>query len=149
MKQGSKRKTIPPLLLLSLLSLGMISCEKQGSNSNVGSGVAVSQLSFTECHPQTYALKVMDEERIEVSRSDGVIYVNHRNLSVNCGFETVQVTVSVEGNTIRVSERGVPDNANCICSIDNSFQIVNVPRGPVTLVVETFAPEPHQQTFNI
>lgn len=137
-------KRMCPLLLATGCFI-MLACDKPEEMD-----VGISHIASTKCLPQSDAAAkgITTPDTVSVRCSDGVIYVEHRHLMVNCGFETVNVTVTVDGNTIKVAEYGTPDDANCVCEINNSFQIDNVPQGTYTIVVENCHPAPFQQTIN-
>ena len=143
--------------LLHWMVLGMFSgamvcavlaCVKPGTEGVDAGGVKVSGVMPTEC--LSFPSKGIETpDTVVISVSEGVVYVEHRHLSVNCAFETVSVSLLMEGSTVKVTEYGMPDDANCVCEINNSFRIENLPRGVYTIVVENCASGPYSQIVNI
>ena len=117
-----------PLMAAALLAgalLLLVGCEKEKE-------IHVSKISFTSCisHKNTGQKGHRNPDSIVVRTNNGTIYVSHFFLCVNCGFENVTVSLQISGDTVNVTEKGVPDNtANCMCEVNNSFRINNIPQG--------------------
>ena len=83
--------------------------------------------------------------------TSGTIFITHYNLLVNCGFELngILVDANINGSTITIDEHDNPNGpqANCMCSIDNSFRIENIPHGTYTLVFKNWYPAPNSLTY--
>ena len=92
---------------------------------------------------------IFSPDSLVVSCTNGVIYIEHYNLKVNCGFQTVNVSISTNEDTIRVVEFGTPENADCLCEINNFTQIENIPSGRHVLIIENCNPEPYKQIINL
>ena len=117
---------ILPIMATAILAGAMFfaGCEKEKKTET--GNINVSNVSFTSC----ISHRVHNQDSIVVSTNNGTIYVTHYNLEVNCGFEKIDVNTQISGDTIIVTERGVPDNtANCLCDVNNLFQLNNVPQG--------------------
>ena len=83
------------------------------------------------------------------SSLDGTLFVEHRNLAVNCGFKRVTVKTSTSNDTLTITEHGSPSPEDCICEINNSFQIRNIPKGRYVLVFKNCYPEPIVETVDL
>ncbi len=138
-----------------IFALGIVlllaSCEK----NKVGD-IAVSDIHFSDCKNHTDRMAKADPmwgapDSVSVRFSNGTAYITHYNLLVNCGFAAagVMVDINVEGSTITINEHENPNGpqANCLCAIDNSFQINNLSEGSYTLVFENWYPEPYSMTY--
>lgn len=136
-------------VLLTVATAGLLfaGCKKDKNLSNISASNVVS----SACNAYTDGAAAKDAssplDSIAVHYVEGTLYVEHYNLTVSCGFSTVNVLVSTSGDTIRVSEQGTPENTDCFCYINNFFQIDSVPSGTYTLVIDCDA-APYQQTFN-
>ena len=138
------------IIVLSIaLCLLAATCKKEkgGDLSNI----KVSDNQFSDClmypmEPGKY-LEVHDQDSLIVRYEDGTVYVEHYNLTVNCGFEKVYVNVKTKGDTIRIKEWDLSDDANCMCKVINGFHIDNVPHGTYVFVIENWFPAPYQETF--
>ena len=146
-------KTILAALLLSG-TIVVLACGKESDASKA----TVQNISNNGCiyHTDKQALEEKglfdDTDSLSYSYSHGTLYITHHNLLVNCCFEeggiAVDMTVDADTITIREYEH---DGAlcNCICRIDNSFQIAHLPHGTYTLVFLSWYPEPYSVTITI
>lgn len=126
----------------------MISCRKESSENN---GIKVTDIRFSECmsHYDSPADKgFYSPDSVEVSVKEGQISVVHYNLMVNCGYEDVHVGVSQSNDTLRVKEWETGPTANCLCDINNSFTIQNLPAGAYHVIFESCTPQPIEIDIN-
>ncbi|MBR4198203.1 MAG: hypothetical protein IKQ94_05450 [Bacteroidales bacterium] len=134
------------LLLVAVALIGVAlttSCKKENSTNvresnnvlNSNNIDTIHDVSFTECiHHSSKGF--YNQDTVIVNCSNGIINIQHYNLEVNCAFDTVVVTSSIIGDTIKIVEKGIPeDGANCQCDINTSFQIKNVKTGTYYLSV--------------
>ena len=134
------------LLLVAVALVGVAiatSCKKEKStnvykpdssliNNNIDT---IHDVSFSECIHHS-SKGIYNQDTVIVNCSNGIINIQHYNLEVNCAFDTVVVTSSIIGDTIKIVEKGIPeDGANCQCDINTSFQIKNVKTGTYHLSV--------------
>ena len=140
------KKTLRILVptVVALATLVVISCEKENL-----SRAKVSNVSFTECLSHPMGKGAFNPDTILTHYNDGTLFVEHRNLIVNCGFKRVIVKTSVSNDTITITEYGDSDNAKCICEINNSFEIRNIPQGRYVLVFKNCYPEPIVETVDL
>ena len=81
------------------------------------------------------------------------LHVTHHNLGVNCGTAGMDggITVSAirNGQTIDIYEREDEGNpqADCMCDVDNEFDLYSIEHGTYTLVFHSCYPEPMSFTF--
>ena len=81
------------------------------------------------------------------------LHVTHHNLAVNCGTAGMDggITVSAirNGQTIDIYEREDESNpqANCMCDVDNEFNLYSIEPGTYTLVFHSCYPDPLSATF--
>lgn len=143
-----KKNIILPSLLMGAMVLSMTACEK--TNKILESNFAVSNIESSDClqHHASRGVKGRyNPDSISINYHNGTVYVTHYNLMVNCGFEKVNVDIDVDSDTIRILESGYPVNADCMCDIDNSFEIKNVPSGLYTVIIENWDSNPYCQTY--
>lgn len=138
-------------VLLGVLALGgcalLNACEEKTETKGLSDAKA-SNIVFSDCHNHNSDAKGYNNpDSVSISYNNGTISVTHYNLIVNCGFQKVFVNVDVDGNTIRIGEWGYPENADCICEVDNSFEINNIPRGTYNIVFENWASGTYSQTY--
>jgi hypothetical protein len=106
-----------------------------------------------------HATKVLEQdETVEYSYADGVLHVIHHGMTVNCGTAAEEGIIDVavirsNETTIDIYETENENNAqaNCICEVDNEFDIHGLEHGSYTLVFHSWntAPEPHSVTITI
>lgn len=92
-------------------------------------------------------------DSVSIAYSGGTLHVTHHNLLVNCGTAEMEggidVTVIREGSTIDIYEEENENNpqANCMCEVDNEFDITGISHGTYTLVFHSWYPNPESLTF--
>ena len=123
------KKLVFKAMILALVAIGSIStigCKKDKEESK---NLTVSNISYTDClseNKDALSKALGDPDSIAYSYQNNTLYITHYNLVVGCG-EEVHVDVQSIGDTIRIAEW--TDAVNCVCSVDNSFQINDVKDG--------------------
>ena len=147
MNKIRKTKILPPLLLAAL-ALSMAACTKTGIVDL--STIEVTSVFSSECLTSHITGKGWDNpDTIDVQYNDGTLIVHHKNLSVNCDFDSVDVNLATSNDTITIFEDGSTNSADCICEIENHFQIKNLPQGNYVLVFKSCKPSPIIITLNL
>lgn len=83
------------------------------------------------------------------------LHVTHHNLMVNCGTAEIDggITVSATriGQTIDIYEYEDESNpqADCMCDVDNEFDLHSIEHGTYTLVFHNCYPDPQSFTFTL
>ena len=82
------------------------------------------------------------------------LHVTHHNLAVNCGTAAMEggiiVTAIRNGQTIDIyedEEEGNPQ-ADCMCDVDNEFDLYSIEPGTYTLVFHCSYPDPLSATVS-
>lgn len=110
----------------------------------------------SECllHTDAIALKGFENpDSVSVVYRNRTLHVTHHNLLVNCGTAEMEgginVTVIREGSIINICETEDENNpqADCICEVDNEFDITGISHGTYTLVFQSWYPDPQSFTF--
>jgi len=159
------RVITPPSIGLALLALVIWpGCGRQPGD---GTGPRISTYSNSGClpgtgndHDQTLDefLDVLDGypgcgvDQIELAVEDGRLHVVHRNATYNCCPDDIEVTLSVEGTSVTVTEREdlTTGGCFCLCCYDVEATAVDLPTGAYTVRFcwedhETGAEECHTQ----
>ena len=127
------KKLILKFVMLTVTTAGLLSissCEKEKEVKNL----SVSNISYTDClseNKDTFSKDLSDADSIVYSYQNHTLCVTHHNLIVGCG-EDVHVDVQLINDTIRISE-WTDGYVNCVCKIDNSFQINDIEKGSYIL----------------
>ena len=127
------KKIVIKFTLMAVATAGMLSisgCEKEKEAKNL----PVSNISYTDClseNKDTFSKDLSDADSIVYSYQNHTLCVTHHNLIVGCG-EDVHVDVQLINDTIRISE-WTDGYVNCVCKIDNSFQINDLEKGSYIL----------------
>lgn len=122
---------IAVLALATVGSISTIGCKKDKEEEK---NFTVSNISYTDClseNTDDLSKALGDPDSIVYSYQNNTLYITHHNLVVGCG-EEVHVYVQHIGDTIRIAE-GTGGYVNCVCSVDNSFQINDVKEGSYIL----------------
>lgn len=111
----------------------------------------------SDCHSFTdiIAAKDMNTDSVVVTYIpyNYSMSVIHYNMPLDCGSgEHIVTSIERRGDTITVTEDvGEQGRTNCVCLYDNSFQIIDLPLRPFTLIVKvvsgTGQTTVYQQTF--
>ena len=140
-------KRIYSILFLAFAMTMMVGC-----NENKNDEVAVVNAHNSKC--LLHSMKgYMNPDTLSVTYADGVLHVTHENLMVNCGASEVEngvdVTIEVEGSTIHIYETERKDilQADCLCEVDNDFDITGLDHGTYTLVLHQWYPTSQSFTF--
>lgn len=151
MKRNKEIKVFSALLI-TVLAFSMAACEKNEKATTDLANLKVSNIVSSDCllhnESNNNTKGLYNPDSMTVSYNNGTIYITHYNATVNCGFEKVNVHATISGDTIKITERSYPDDANCLCEIENSFEINNVPHGTYVILLENWEPAPYCQTFN-
>jgi hypothetical protein len=97
----------------------------------------ISNVIFTECNDDEVrnAMDINSPYVTVYFTSEG-LHITHYGLEVNCGFDTVIVTQTLQNGVLTITETGEPQNAErCICHTDVSYTISNVSENSVNEIV--------------
>lgn len=69
------------------------------------------------------------KDRIEVIKTGMEVHLIHRNATYNCCPDDIRVSMSVDGNVIKVTEEEIGGLCDCMCCYDIKSVIVNLSPG--------------------
>ena len=93
--------------------------------------------------------KIATADSVFITYKDKLLYIKHKDIYLNCGFEKIDVTTSINGNTILVNIEERPTNANCLCPVDVSYSIGELERGKYILTIKHHnSKQIYSQTIN-
>ena len=76
------------------------------------------------------------KESIVCEGSDGgFLYIRHVNVLYNCEPDKIDLTVTIKGRTIILTEEEINPKANCTCPYDLECTIADLTDGKYTLMV--------------
>ena len=109
-----------------LLSLGVflaVSCE------NIKPEPQVSKVSFTPCQQDKQQNKMKSSEsssNVKVEFTAEGVHIIYRDFEVTCDFTDVNVTHTLVNGVLRITQKGTPNQAKCVCHSDVSYTIEGV-----------------------
>ncbi|MBR3940349.1 MAG: hypothetical protein IKJ67_10330 [Bacteroidales bacterium] len=77
-----------------------------------------------------------NEETFNVYNDGKTVFVSHNNRVVFCGYDSISVDINVANDTIWVREVENGYVTNCMCEVNTSYQINNLPKGQYTLLIK-------------
>lgn len=113
-------------------------CGKDYAEPAVGSNNAHHSACLS--HTDASAKGFENDDSVSVAYNNGTVHVIHHNLAVNCGTAEMEgginVTCMRNGSTIDIYELEDEDNpqANCMCDVDNEFDLYSIEPGTYTFV---------------
>ena len=137
-----------PFKLLAAMAMGAVlltafQCGKEAPeplNNNYNA-------HHSEClnHKGLYA---PDSASVDYDAASMRLHVTHHNLTVNCGTAQMNGGIIVitgrDGNTIHIYETEDENNplADCMCDVDNEFDLHGIAHGTYTLIFHSCYPDP-------
>jgi hypothetical protein len=74
-----------------------------------------------------------EPDEFELTAGPGTLHVMHRNATYNCCPVDIVISVSVEGNVLRLTEREIDQQCYCICCYNVDATVVNLEPGTYTV----------------
>jgi hypothetical protein len=149
-------KTSPFKLMAAVVMGAMLltafRCEKEEEPVEVNYSRHSKCLSHTDKEAKGFYNP--DSASVVYDAANQHLHVTHHNLAVNCGTAGMDggITVSAirNGQTIDIYEREDESNpqANCMCDVDNEFDLYSIEPGTYTLVFHSCYPDPLSATFS-
>lgn len=142
------------VFFLSAMSVFLLLTAIQCDNKDNETKLNPRNVHHSKClfHTDADAKYLEDPDSVDVEYVNGTVHVTHYNLLVNCGTAQIEGGINVtcirNGSTIDIYEREDENNpqANCICVVNNEFDINGLKSGTYTFVFHSWYPEP--QSFN-
>lgn len=124
------------LLFVLLFAVMVTGCdendEKTGNEKLSGNEVlCVTDLAGSSCLNNAYTA-IEDEEETFYAKlqADGILQVEHKNLSTNCDYQGIKVSAELAGDSIIITENELGEGAaNCICLRNISFSLNDIKKG--------------------
>ena len=139
-------------LLMGTLLMTAFQCGKDYAEPAINPNNAHHSACLS--HTDTDAKGFESPDSASVVYHNGTVHVTHHNLLVNCGTAVMEgginVTCTRNGSTIDIYESEDENNpqANCMCEVDNEFDLYGLERGTYTFVFHSWYPEPHSLTIS-
>ena len=107
----------------------------------------ITNIEYTKCK---YHAKHEDAQEITLECINGYLHVLHKNAVVHCSFTTVDISYTIEDNTIVIMEKtNITDITDCICYVDISYVIGPFENGKYTIIIKTDGTIVYDQIKNI
>jgi len=115
-------------ILLSLLVFLAVSCVK----SELGS--QVPNVSVTPCQQSKLRSSNALSSKVNVEFTNKGVQVKYYDFEVTCDFTTVNVTYTLVNGVLRITQKGTPNLANCICYTNVSYTIEGISQSEVNVI---------------
>ena len=141
--QGALKKVTAVMLCLVLvgLCLSTVGCDK---NKDVTIPIC-KDIIFSECKTASKNNEIAND--VQITYNDKSLNITHNDIYLNCGFKKIDVTMSINGDTIEVNVEESPLDANCTCPVDISYSIGEFEIGTYTLIIKHYNQQIHIQTI--
>jgi len=114
-------------ILLSLVLLFAVSCAKSELESKV------SNVSFTPCLQNNLRSSELSD-KVDVKFNNKDVQITYRNFEVTCDFTTVNVSYTFVNGVLRITQKGSPSQADCVCHTDVSYTIEGISQNKVNVI---------------
>ena len=97
-------------------------------------GAHLGEVSHTDCWEDVGGRDWCPPDVIQLTVEGSVLHTHHQDAEYNCCFEDIAVTLTVEGNLIRLDEEEiVPDPCWCLCCVDVWATVAGLASGNYTV----------------
>ena len=112
--------------------------------------IVCTDIIFSKCKKSSKDGENDDEFEVatEVICGEKSLYITHTGLMVNCAFQKIDITVSLDGNTIELNIVESPINENCSCPVDISYSVGEFETGTYELIIKFSYLQFYSQTIN-
>ncbi|MDR1761039.1 MAG: hypothetical protein LBR55_01170 [Bacteroidales bacterium] len=121
------KKIIALLCVGTLLS---VACNKQEPKNEPGT--QASNIRFTAC--KSTDLKGDELPNVDVQFTTQGVEITYPNFAVTCDFTDVKVTHTFVNGALRITQKGTPHEANCVCYTDVSYTIDGIVKDEVNVI---------------
>lgn len=140
-----------PFKLMAAVVMGAVllmafRCEKEEEPVEVNYSRHTKCLSHTDKEAKGFYSP--DSASVVYDAANQQLHVTHHNLMVNCGTAAMEggiiVSATRSGQSIEIYEREDENNpqADCMCDVDNEFDLHGIEPGTYTLFFFSCYPEP-------
>ena len=113
------------LIFCLIIGLGLAGCDE---------GIpSLEEYTNSGCLPESEASDESDEypfcgdDQVKTSVEGNEVYIIHRNATYNCCPADIRVSLSVEGNKLKLSEEEIPPaECDCMCCYDVEATVVDL-----------------------
>ena len=129
------------LFVLTGVALNMASCSTEEPEEQPLSEAYIASLMDSGCKEDVfdnYESKTWDNETqtmFSICLEGNVAKCKFENLIYACDFPPANVDLTTEGNNIYIVEYPSSDMADCLCTADVSFDIMNIESGEYCLYI--------------
>jgi len=116
------------IIILGLVVFLAVSCEKREQQES-----KVSNVSFTPCLQNNLRSSELSD-KVDVKFNNKDVLITYRNFEATCDFTTVNVTYTFVNGVLRITQKGTPNLADCICHTDVSYTIEGISQNDVNVI---------------
>jgi len=115
-------------ILLSLVVLFTVSCVKSELETQ-----QVPNVSSTPCKQGILRSSGLSD-KVDVEFTNKGVQITHYNFEVSCDFTTVNVTHTFTNGVLNITQKGSPNQADCVCHTDVSYTIEGISQDEVNVI---------------
>lgn len=131
---------IPICIFFAILIFGC--CEHQKDKL---SNAVITHVKTSDCLSAEQLKEYKDS--IMVQYFGNSLYIVQYNQWVECISPTINTSIQTINDTIRILEKREPFHTDCLCNVNHSFQVDNVPLGMYVLEIFFEGNLIHQKTY--
>ena len=133
------------LVLCALVASG---CSKTRESlidrsDKISSDISITEYSFSKCKEE-----MLENRSTEITCDNRSLHITHKDILLNCGFETINITSLVNKDTIELNIEETPQDANCVCPVDISYSIGEFEKEIYVLLIKCNNQQIYCQTIN-
>lgn len=114
------------------LCLSVGSCDKYTTiEDDLSSSTIVRDVTFSKCKGN-----IINPDSVYITYKDKLLYITHKDIYLNCAFKEIDVTTSINGDTIKINIEENPIDAKCTCPVDISYSVGEFESGTYVINIE-------------
>jgi len=118
-------------ILLGLAVFLTVSCVEKDVEREQES--CISNVSVTPCR-QSELRSSNPASKVDVEFTNKGVQITYHNFEVTCDFTTVDVTHTFVNGVLRITQKGSPNQADCVCYSDVSYTINGLLKNEVNVI---------------
>ena len=115
-------------ILLSLVVFFAVSCAKNDPETRS------PDVNATPCKQEVLKSSELPSS-VDVEFTDKGVQIKYYNFEVTCDFTTVNVTHTLVNGVLNITQKGSPNQVDCVCHSDVSYTIEGISKKEVNVII--------------